>query len=59
MNPPPMPSTFYGGLSWRGAMSNLDLNAQHGDSYLVGNGAIPEELLAVRSGRYFHRAGHH
>ena len=38
---------FYGGLSWRGAMSSLDLNAQHGDSYLVGNGAIPEELLAV------------
>ena len=38
---------FYGGLSWHGAMSSLDLNAQHGDSYLVGNGAIPEELLAV------------
>ena len=38
---------FYGGLSWRGAMSSLDLNAQHGDSYLIGNGAIPEELLAV------------
>ena len=38
---------LYGGLSWRGAMSSLDLNVQHGDSYLVGNGAIPEELLAV------------
>ena len=38
---------FYGGLSWRGAMSSLNLNAQHGDSYLVGNGAIPVELLAV------------
>ena len=38
---------FYGGLSWRGAMTSLNLNAQHGDSYLVGNGAIPEELLAV------------
>ena len=38
---------FYGGLSWRGALTRLDLNVQHGDSYLVGNGAIPEELLAV------------
>ena len=38
---------FYGGLSWRGAMTSLNLNAQHGDSYLVGNGAIPEELLAI------------
>ena len=38
---------FYGGLSWRGALTRLDLNIQHGDSYLVGNGAIPEELLAV------------
>ena len=37
---------FYGSLSWRSAMSSLNLNAQHGDSNLIGNGAIPEELLA-------------
>ena len=44
---------FYGGLSWRGAMTSLNLNAQHGDSYLVGNGAIPEELLAVERDAIF------
>ena len=37
---------LYGSLSWRGAMSRLNLNVQHGDSKLIGNGAIPEELLA-------------
>ena len=44
---------FYGGLSWRGALTRLNLNAQHGDSYLVGNGAIPEELLAVERDAIF------
>ena len=38
---------FYGGLSWRGALGALDLNAQRGDSKLIGNGAVPMELLAV------------
>ncbi len=37
---------LYGSLSWRGAMSRLNLNLQHGDSNLIGNGAIPVELLA-------------
>ena len=37
---------LYGSLSWRGVMSRLNLNVQHGDSKLIGNGAIPEELLA-------------
>ena len=37
---------LYGSLSWRSAMSRLNLNVQHGDSKLIGNGAIPEELLA-------------
>ena len=38
---------FYGGLSWRNALSRLNLNVQHGDSNLVGNGPIPVELLAI------------
>ena len=37
---------LYGSLSWRNEMSRLNLNVQHGDSDLIGNGAIPEELLA-------------
>ena len=37
---------LYGSLSWRSAMSRLNLNVQHGDSKLIGNGAIPAELLA-------------
>ena len=37
---------LYGSLSWRGVMSRLNLNVQHGDSKLIGNGAIPVELLA-------------
>ena len=38
---------FYGGLSWHGVLSELNLNVQRGDSKLVGNGAIPVELLAI------------
>jgi len=38
---------FYGGLSWRSTLSSLNLNVQHGDSELLGNGAIPIELLPV------------
>lgn len=37
---------LYGSLSWRSELSRLNLNVQHGDSNLIGNGAIPEELLA-------------
>ena len=44
---------FYGGLSWRSTLSRLNLNVQHGDSNLIGNGAVPEELLAVDRGAIF------
>ena len=37
---------LYGSLSYRTDRTNINLNAQHGDSDLIGNGAIPEELLA-------------
>ncbi len=37
---------LYGSLSWRSKLSRLNLNVQHGNSDLIGNGAIPEELLA-------------
>ncbi len=43
----------YGELSRRGAASHLDLNVQLGDSDLVGNGAVPVELLAVDRGAVF------
>ena len=38
---------FYGSVGWRSQLSSLNLNYQHGDSELIGNGAIPVELLAV------------
>lgn len=38
---------FYGSIGWRSELSKLNLNYQHGDSKLIGNGAIPVELLAV------------
>ena len=37
---------LYGSLSYRTDRTSINLNAQHGDSDLIGNGAIPEELLA-------------
>ena len=37
---------LYGSLSYRTDRTSINLNAQHGDSNLIGNGAIPEELLA-------------
>ena len=37
---------LYGSLSYRTDRTSVNLNAQHGDSDLIGNGAIPEELLA-------------
>jgi iron complex outermembrane receptor protein len=39
---------FYGSLGWRTTLSELNLNFQHGESELTGNGASPVELLAVR-----------
>ncbi len=35
---------FYGSLGWRSELTSLNLNYQHGDSELIGNGAIPTEL---------------
>ena len=37
---------LYGSLSYRTDRTRVNLNAQHGDSKLIGNGAIPAELLA-------------
>ncbi len=38
---------FYGSLGWRRQLSRLNLNFQHGDSNLTGNGSIPVELMAI------------
>jgi iron complex outermembrane recepter protein len=38
---------FYGSIGWRNELSNLNLNFQHGNSELIGNGSIPVELLAI------------
>lgn len=38
---------FYGSLGWRSELSKVNLNYQHGDSELIGNGAIPVELLDI------------
>ncbi len=39
---------IYGSLGWRSEYSAVNLNLQHGRSDLVGNGASPIELLALR-----------
>lgn len=36
---------FYGSLGWQGVQSSLNVNGQHGDSELIGNGPAPVELL--------------
>ncbi|MGI9228736.1 MAG: TonB-dependent receptor, partial [Gammaproteobacteria bacterium] len=38
---------FYGTLGWRSTLSELNLSVQHGDSELLGNGAIPIELTDI------------
>jgi outer membrane receptor protein involved in Fe transport len=38
---------LYGTAGWRGAGSALNLNLQHGESNLYGNGPLPAELLAI------------
>jgi len=38
----------YGSLGWRSEYSAVNLNLQHGRSDLIGNGAAPVELLALR-----------
>ena len=37
----------YGSLGWRGERGEFDLNFQHGESELTGNGSSPVELLAL------------
>lgn len=37
----------YGALGWRGDLGQVNLNYQHGESELIGNGSSPVELLAV------------
>jgi hypothetical protein len=39
---------FYGSLGWRRKNTELNLNFQHGESELTGNGASPVELLELR-----------
>ncbi|MEX2525690.1 MAG: TonB-dependent receptor, partial [Gammaproteobacteria bacterium] len=38
---------FYGSLGWQGDRTSVNLNGQYGESDLIGNGAIPIELLQV------------
>ncbi|RZO75711.1 MAG: TonB-dependent receptor, partial [OM182 bacterium] len=38
----------YGSFGWRSEYSAVNLNLQHGRSDLIGNGAAPVELLALR-----------
>ena len=38
---------FYGSVGWRGEKSDLNLNIQRGTSDLLGNGAVPVELLDI------------
>lgn len=37
---------FFGSLGWHTESTTVDLNVSHGDTELVGNGAVPVELLA-------------
>lgn len=37
----------YGTLGWRGDFGQVNLNYQHGESELIGNGSSPVELLAI------------
>jgi outer membrane receptor protein involved in Fe transport len=39
---------LYASLGYRGDSTEVNLNLQHGDSELIGNGAAPVELLALR-----------
>ncbi len=46
-------SNIYGSLGWRGADSQVNLNYQHGESDLTGNGSSPIELLALNRAAIF------
>ncbi|MBE65048.1 MAG: TonB-dependent receptor [Gammaproteobacteria bacterium] len=39
---------FYGSIGWRQEDTEINLNFQHGESELTGNGASPVELLDLR-----------
>ena len=39
--------SLYGTLSWHQAQSAVDFSVQYGDSNLIGNGPLPEGLLAL------------
>ena len=39
---------FYGSLGWRQENTEINVNFQHGESELTGNGAAPIELLDLR-----------
>ena len=43
----------YGTLGWRGGFGQVNLNYQHGESELIGNGSSPVELLAVNRAAIF------
>ncbi|MFT5132965.1 MAG: iron complex outermembrane receptor protein [Gammaproteobacteria bacterium] len=38
---------FYGSVGWQDQLSELNLNFQHGNTELFGNGPLPVELLAI------------
>ncbi|MEX2495810.1 MAG: TonB-dependent receptor [Woeseia sp.] len=40
-------ANFYGSVGWRDEASSLNLNGQYGASELIGNGAVPVELLQI------------
>ncbi|MCP4300028.1 MAG: TonB-dependent receptor [Gammaproteobacteria bacterium] len=39
--------TLYGSIGWLGADTEANLNLQHGNSNLLGNGPVPVELMAI------------
>ena len=45
----------FGKLSWRGARGDVDATLQVADTDLIGNGAAPEELLAISRSAVFTR----
>ena len=44
---------LYGSLGWRGDATSLNVNSQYGRSDLVGNGAVPVELLRIERDAIF------
>ena len=50
---PSAATNVYGSVGWQGERASVALNAQLGDSDLVGNGAAPVELLRARRAAIF------